>query len=161
MLHYTQSQIWTAVACLTLLRDSKYPWTQADILRLWRVYNMMLQYKVQVYSVTNKIFEPKTNRWEAGCSCAVWVWYPTAKTSPVLLVSLIKEMKHSYWMQEIKTMQNTGESTEIWEQRHITGVSLITCCDPQPCRIPSCKTSTSICGCAWGQPMHQNRARNG
>lgn len=58
MLHYTQSQIWTAVACLTLLRDSTNPWAQADILRLWRVYNMMLQYKVQVYSVTNTIFEP-------------------------------------------------------------------------------------------------------
>lgn len=96
MLHYTQSHMWTAVACLTLLRDSKYPWAQADILRLWRVYNMVLQYKVQVYSVTNKIFEPKTNGWEAGWLCVVWVWYPTAKISPILQVSLIKEMKHSY-----------------------------------------------------------------
>lgn len=161
MLHYTQSQIWTAVACLTVLRDSKYPWAQADILRLWRVYNMMLQYKVQVYSVTNKIFEPKTNQWEAGCSSAVWVGYPTAKISPILLASLIKEVKLSYCTQEIKIMQNNEESTEIWEQRHITGVSLITCCDPLPCRIPSCKTSTSISACAWGQPMYQNMARNG
>lgn len=67
MLHYSQSQIWTAVACLTLLRDSTYPWAQADILRLWRVYNMMLQYKVQVYSVTNTIIEPNRDGKLAAC----------------------------------------------------------------------------------------------
>lgn len=62
--------------------------------------------------------------WETGCSCAVWVWYAIAKISLILQVGLIKETKHSYWVQKSKTPQkNIQEPTGIWDQRHVRGVS--------------------------------------
>ena len=43
--------------------------------------------------------------WEFGCSYAVWVWYATAKISLILQAGLIKETKHSYWLQKRKMTQ--------------------------------------------------------
>lgn len=130
MLRHTQSQVcqcktWPAVASLTLLRDSKYPWAKVIILRLWRVYNVMLQYKIQVHSITNTIFEPKANRdGKLGVHMQYEFDILQPKISLILQVGLIKEMKCSYWIQERKMMQNNiQEPTGIWDQRHIKGLS--------------------------------------
>lgn len=62
--------------------------------------------------------------WEVGCSYSVWVWYATATNALILQFALIKEMKHSYWIQKRKIMQNNiQEATGIWDQRCIKGAS--------------------------------------